>query len=240
MKLAADRSGKSIDNGLELLGGFALHGARIAANDSDLDIIAVDTVLHNVLQRLKDHLLGLVQSHSRVILFFQRRHGCLLTCTNCIGLPFSVGAGWVCRIKLWATLIHATNQECDTVWPGHRLPLAAFVALSEVDSDVRDALSDRFDTHWLIEVESVVLSFHSAMVDENTGITHNSTHGASTMTVHFDELFAASLWHHELGRLQFLFNTENHTLVRLYTDCCGTKLSQWRKKRELRLMFCFR
>ena len=191
MKCCRSCSRESIDDGLELLGSSALLDTGVAANDSDLDIIAVDTVLHNVLQRLKDHLLGLVQSHSRVILFFQRRHGCLLTCTNCIGLPFSVGAGWVCRIELWATLIHATNQECDTVWPGHRLPLAAFVALSEVDSDVRDALSDRFDAHWLIEVEGVVLSLYTAMVDKNTGITNDSTHGAGAMTVHFDELFTA-------------------------------------------------
>ena len=100
-----------------------------------------------------------------MILFFQGCHGGLLTCTDRIGLPFSVGAGRVCRVELWATLIHATDQKCDTVGPGHWLPLAAFVALSEVDSEVRDALSDRFDAHWLIEVEGVVLSLYAAVVD---------------------------------------------------------------------------
>ena len=224
MKLAADRSGKSIDNGLELLGGFALHGACIAANDSDLDIIAVDTVLHNVLQCLQDHLLGFVQSHSRVILFFQRRHGCLLTCTNCIGLPFSVGAGWVCRIELWATLIHATNQECDTVWPGHRLPLAAFVALSEVDSDVRDRLGDGLDVHWLVVVEGMILGFNAGVVDENAGVSDDSAHGTGAVPVDFDQLLARSGRDLKLGGVKFLLNSEDDALVCLHSDGCRTKL----------------
>ena len=205
--------------------------AGVAANDCHFDIIAVDSVLHHVLQRLQDHLLGLVQRHSRVILFFQRRHGSLLTSTNRIGLPFSVGARWVCRVKLWATLIHTSEQQSDTVGSGHGLSLAAFVSLTEVDSNVGDALSDRFDTHGFIEVEGVVLSLHTAMVDKNTGITNDSTHGAGAMAVHFDELFAAGLWYHELGRLKLLLDAEDHTLVGLNTDRRGTELNESRKER---------
>ena len=173
--------------------------AGVAANDSNFDIIAVDTVLHHVLQRLQDHLLGLFQRHSRVILFFQRRHGSLLTCTNRIGLPFSVCARWVCRVKLWSALINTSEQQSDTVGSGHGLSFAAFVSLTKVDSNVGDALSDRFDAHGLIEVEGVVLGLYAAMVDKNTGITDDSTHGAGAMAVHFDELFTAGLWYHELG-----------------------------------------
>ena len=58
------RSGEGADDGLELLGSSALLDAGVAANDSDLDIIAVDAVLHHVLQRLQDHLLSLFQRHA--------------------------------------------------------------------------------------------------------------------------------------------------------------------------------
>lgn len=54
---------EGVDDGLELVWSSARMNAVIAANNSDLDIIAVDAILHDVLQSLQDHLLGLDQGH---------------------------------------------------------------------------------------------------------------------------------------------------------------------------------
>ena len=127
-----------------------------------------------------------------MILLFQGRHGRLLTSANGVSLPFSVGARGVRRVKLWASFINSSNQESHTIGPGHGFSLAAFVSLTEVDSEVRDRLGNGFDSHGLIEVECVVRGLYAAMIDENAGITNDSTHGTSTMTVHLDKLFAAA------------------------------------------------
>ena len=70
----------------------------------------------------------------------------------------------------------------------------------------------------------MVLGFHSAMIDENTGIADDSTHGTRTVSVHFDELLATGLRYHQLGRLKLLFDSEDHAFIRLNSDGCRTEL----------------
>ena len=160
-----------------------------------------------------------------MVLILERGHGRLLAGTDGIGLPLSVGARWVGAVQLRTLLlVHSANEEGHTVGPRHRLPLTSLVALTKVDSEVRDRLSDGFDPHRLIEVKGMVLSLYTAMIDENTSITDDSTHSTGTMTVHLDKFLTAALWYHEGCALQLLLHTEDHTFVSFHADGRGTKL----------------
>lgn len=85
-------SGEVLDDGIELLWGAFFLLAGVTADDGHFDIITADRVLHHVLQGLENHLLGLLEAHSRVVLFLDRLHGSLLASADGIGLPLSVGS----------------------------------------------------------------------------------------------------------------------------------------------------
>ena len=160
-----------------------------------------------------------------MVLILERGHGRLLASTDGIGLPLSVGARWVGAVQLRTPLlVHSANEEGHTVGPRHRLPLTSLIALTKVDSEVRDRLSDGFDPHGLIEVKGMVLSLYAAVVDKDASITHDSTHGAGAMTVHLDEFLTAALWYHERCALQLLLHAEDHTLISFDSDGRRTKL----------------
>ena len=134
-----------------------------------------------------------------MVLLFESRHGCLLTRAEGIGLPLGVGARGIRGVQLRASFVNTANQEGDTIGSGHRLALAAFVALTEVDGDVGDGLSDGLHSHRLVEVEGVVLRLHTTVVNQDAGVAHDTTHGTSNMAVDFDEFLAALRSHLELG-----------------------------------------
>ena len=121
-------------------------------------------------------------------------------------------------------LINSANKQGYTVRSCHWLSLTSLVTLSKVNSEVRDRLSDGFNSHWLIEVKGVVLSLYTAMIDENTSITDDSTHSTGTMTVHLDEFLTAALWYHEGCALQLLLHAEDNTLVSFHADGRRTEL----------------
>ena len=119
---------------------------------------------------------------------FKGAHGSLVTTSDCVGLPLRVGTGRIGLEKLWAVFVHTANEEGNTVGTSHWLSLLTLVALSKVNSEVRDSLSDRLDSHGLIKVERVVLGLDSSVVDQDSCVAHDTAHGTRAVTINLYEL----------------------------------------------------
>jgi len=187
------------DDGVELVGSAADHLLGIASDDSHFDIIAVDTVLHDVLERLEDHFLGFFESHGGVVLLLEGSHGSLLSGADGVGLPFSVGSRRIGSVKLGSVLVDTSDEESDTVGARHWLSLGAPITFSKVDGKVRDRLRNSFDTHGFVEVEGMVLGLDASVIDKNTSITNDSAHSAGAMAIDFDELLTAASGDHKFA-----------------------------------------
>ena len=68
-------------------------------------------------------------------------------------------------IKLGTVLVNSSDKKSNSEGSSHRLPLASFVALSEVHSEVTHGLGDEVDLKWFYIVEFVILSLYSSVVD---------------------------------------------------------------------------
>ena len=143
-----------------------------------------------------------------------------------ICLPLRVCAWWICLVKLRAMLIYTAEQKCNTIWSGHWLTLAAFVSFTEVNGNIGNSLCDCFDRHWLIVIECVILSLNTGMINENTSVSNDATHGACTVSIDLNQLLTVTSRNLQLWRLQLLLNAENHTLICLHSDRCGTELRE--------------
>ena len=134
-----------------------------------------------------------------MILLLQSRQGSLLAATNSICLPLRVSSRWISREELRSILIDSSNEQCNSIRSSHWLPLTALVSLTEVDGQIGDGLSDWLDSHWLIEVECVILGLHSGVVDQDASIADDTAHGTCTVVVNLHQLLTLGLVDHQLG-----------------------------------------
>ena len=159
-----------------------------------------------------------------MVLFLQSWQSSLLSTTNGICLPLRVSTRWVSGVKLWSLIINSTDQKSNSVWSCHWFSLTSLVAFSEVNGQVWDGLSDWLDSHWFIEVESVILSFNSCMVNQNASITHNSTHGACAVSIKFNQLLTLWIGHDELAWLKLLLDSQDYSSICLDSNRSWSKL----------------
>jgi len=110
-------------------------------------------------------------------------HGGLLSRANSISLPLCVGTGRIGLVELGTLGVDSADKEADTVWAGHGLSLRAFVALAEVNGQIRYCLGNGFDVHLLRVVEVVVLGLNASMVNQNASVTDNATHRTGAVSV---------------------------------------------------------
>jgi hypothetical protein len=118
-----------------------------------------------------------------VILLLNEGHCGLPTAANGASLPLQEGARRISLVKLRAIIVDSGNQESDTIGASHRLALLAFIAFTEIDGKIADSLGDLFNGHGLGIIESVILSFNSGVIDQNTSISNDTTHSASAMSI---------------------------------------------------------
>ena len=171
------------DDVLNVVLRAVLELASVGADDRELHVFLADLLLHDALEDVKDETLCLNQGHVRVVLLLDVGHGGLTTAADSASLPLKEGARGVSLVKLRTAFVDTSNEQGHTVGAGHRLALLTFVALSEVDGEITHSLGDLLDGHSLAVVETVVLSLHSSVVNEDAGITHNATHRAAAVTV---------------------------------------------------------
>lgn len=77
-----------------------------------------------------------------MILLLDVGHSCLTTRADGTCLPLQEGARGVSLIELRAILVDTGDQESDTIGACHGLTLLSLVALTEVDGQIADSLSD--------------------------------------------------------------------------------------------------
>lgn len=118
-----------------------------------------------------------------MILLLNVGHRSLTTAADGTGLPLQEGTRGVGLIELRAVLVHTGNQKCHTIRTSHRLALLAFVSLTEVDSQVTDSLGNLFNSHGLGVVETMVLCLNASMINQDAGITNDTTHCTTTVSV---------------------------------------------------------
>ena len=89
-------------------------------------------------------------------------------------------------------LIYTAEQKCNTIWSGHWLTLAAFVSFTEVNGNIGNSLCDCFDRHWLIVIECMILSLNTGVINENTSVSNDATHGACTVSIDLNQLLTVT------------------------------------------------
>ena len=167
-----------------------------------------------------------------MIIFFDSGHGGVSTASDGAGLPLEVGTRGVGLEKLGPILIDTSDEEGDAEWPRHRLSFASFVALAEVHGHIGDSLSDQIDWELLDVVEGMVRWFNSGVIYENSGIANDTGHGASTMSVDFNQ-FLWLRWLHQLGGHLFLY-AEDDALVSFDSDRGASMLD----RKKIKLVSC--
>lgn len=88
-----------------------------------------------------------------------------LGCANTLGLVLDHSAGWIGLINARSSLVYSSDQQCHSVRARHWLLLGGRITLSEVESEVRNSLSEGFDSDWLEISVSMVEGLDSTVLN---------------------------------------------------------------------------
>ena len=88
-----------------------------------------------------------------------------LSRANALGLVLDHRAGWVSLVNARSSLIYSSDQKCHSIRARHWLLLGGRITLSEVESEVRNGLSESLDSNGLQISVSVVEGFDSTVLN---------------------------------------------------------------------------
>lgn len=89
----------------------------------------------------------------------------LLSCSDTLGFVLDHCARWVSLVNARSPLVYSSDQQCHSVWARHRLLLGGRITLTEVESEVRNSLSEGLHGNRLEISVSVVEGFDSTVLN---------------------------------------------------------------------------
>ncbi|EPY29640.1 20S proteasome subunit alpha 5 [Strigomonas culicis] len=180
----------------------------ISTNGGYFNIVLCQLVFHELLEDFHHEVFGFLQGHVTMIPLRENSPSPFCATAYSLSIVACVGAAWVRLPKLRARLVDAANQKGNTKGAGHELFLTA--ALTKLNGKIAGCKGTRFYRHGFVVGETVVLSLHPRMLDENTGISDHTTHHSCNVVIDFKN-FINTGGNHQCGR-NALLGCQHHTL----------------------------
>jgi hypothetical protein len=114
--------------------------------------------------------------------------------------------------KSWLSILESSEEAADTEW-SHSTFLSIFLLV------LSDTLCYVFNSWLIFEVESEGLALHSCFIDDNSGISLETSKRAHDMIVNFDYFPYASGILEVTNR--FLLNSKDDCVISLDSDSGG-------------------
>jgi hypothetical protein len=181
--------------------------ALVLGHTRQLHILAVQLLLHDLLQSLEHQNLRLRQGKRLVELVLQLCLRALGAGSNSFGIVAVEGTGRfgvvprsrvldnalgtarddLCDVQTWTVLIITCNQQRHTKRPTHDA-LLSLCTLTKPQRQVAYRLGAALDSQRLVVVESVVLTLDTRVLNHASCIGLQARHGASNVAIDFDNL----------------------------------------------------